>query len=66
MCTYIVEGPLSIVPAAARVCGTPNVCACVCIYIGEGPLSIVPRQREFAAHLKVLNDKLKEMIDLAR
>jgi len=34
--------------------------------LGEGPWSIVPRQREFAAHLKVLNDKLKEMIDLAR
>ncbi len=34
--------------------------------LGEGPYSIVPRQREFAAHLAVLNDKLEEMIVLAR
>lgn len=34
--------------------------------LGEGPNSIVPRQREFAGHLQVLNDKLEEMITLAR
>jgi len=34
--------------------------------LGEGPMSIVPRQREFAAHLNVLNEKLSEMIALAR
>jgi hypothetical protein len=34
--------------------------------LGQGHTSIVPRQREFAAHLDVLNDKLEEMITLAR
>jgi len=34
--------------------------------LGQGPSSIVPRQREFNGHLEVLNDKLEEMITLAR
>jgi cytochrome P450 len=34
--------------------------------IGSGPLSVVPRQREFAMHLGVLNDKLDEMVTKAR
>ena len=51
----------------ADVCGRMLAYADVCWRIlGEGPYSIVPRQREFAAHLGVLNDKLEEMIVLAR
>ena len=34
--------------------------------LGQGHTSVVPRQRAFAAHLDVLNDKLEEMITLAR
>lgn len=34
--------------------------------LGQGHSSLVPRQREFARHLDVLNDKLEEMIAVAR
>jgi len=33
---------------------------------GQGAFSLIPRQRKFARHLQVLNDKLEEMIQLAR
>jgi len=34
--------------------------------LGSGPYSIVPRQREFAANLQLLNDKLDELVVQAR
>eukprot|EP00291_Cryptomonas_curvata_P020761 CAMPEP_0172165816 /NCGR_PEP_ID=MMETSP1050-20130122/8625_1 /TAXON_ID=233186 /ORGANISM="Cryptomonas curvata, Strain CCAP979/52" /LENGTH=561 /DNA_ID=CAMNT_0012836335 /DNA_START=256 /DNA_END=1937 /DNA_ORIENTATION=- len=35
-------------------------------FLGSGHYSIVPRQREFAGHLRVLNDKLEEMVLAAK
>mmetsp|Transcript_26408 Transcript_26408/g.61203 ORF Transcript_26408/g.61203 Transcript_26408/m.61203 type:complete len:600 (+) Transcript_26408:244-2043(+) len=34
--------------------------------LGSGETSVIPRQREFAMHLKVLNDKLDQMVKEAR